>query len=152
VTGADGVARFVVTSPQPEIVTANNQVLVFVTRVGNDDRDFSSRSVAVGILGPSNATYPTPDFAIVPESPVVDVAVVFDASATTDEGVPCLDRCTYSWSFGDGSTGGGRVASHAYGAKGSYAVTLTVTDDLGSTGTVTRAVEVTEAEEEEEEE
>ena len=33
--------------------------------------------------------------------------MIFDASGTMDEGVPCGSRCTYSWSFGDGGTGSG---------------------------------------------
>lgn len=48
---------------------------------------------------------------------------------------------TYNWSFGDGATASGKTAAHTYGSAGTYTVTLTVTDDLG-TSTVSRDVTV----------
>jgi PKD repeat protein len=39
----------------------------------------------------------------------------------------------YGWSFGDGSGGTGKTASHTYAHPGSYTVSLTVTDDGGAT-------------------
>jgi PKD repeat protein len=50
---------------------------------------------------------------------------------------------SYAWEFGDGGTGTGATASHTYAAAGTYQVELTVTDDKGATGSVTRAVTVT---------
>ena len=35
----------------------------------------------------------------------------------------------YYWNFGDGNTGNGSIQTHAYSAKGTYTVTLTVTDN-----------------------
>ncbi len=51
---------------------------------------------------------------------------------------------SYAWDFGDGGTDVGITASHTYAAAGSYAVTLTVTDDDGATGVDTRGVTVAE--------
>jgi PKD repeat protein len=48
----------------------------------------------------------------------------------------------YSWTFGDGSSGSGANASHAYSSAGTYDVALTVTDSGGATGTVTKPVTV----------
>jgi hypothetical protein len=48
---------------------------------------------------------------------------------------------TYAWDFGDGSTGVGATASHAYTA-GSYTATLTVTDTRGAIGTATASVTI----------
>jgi len=140
VTGGDGVAQFVMTAPQSQTVTQNNQVVFYVTPLGGDVRDYSSRSVAVGILGPSNETYPTPAFTFVPESPVAGAKVVFDASTSTDEGVVC-DTCSFDWDFGDGNNSNGRVVDHTF-AAGTFAVRLTVTDVTGSGSTLTQTVTV----------
>ena len=52
---------------------------------------------------------------------------------------------SYEWDFGDGDVHGfGRNQDHDYAAPGTYFVTLTVTDDSGLKGTVTRAIVVTE--------
>ena len=40
---------------------------------------------------------------------------------------------SYAWDFGDGSTGTGKTTQHAYDAAGHYTVTLTVTDNSGTT-------------------
>jgi hypothetical protein len=42
---------------------------------------------------------------------------------------------SYSWSFGDGSSGTGAVASHVYAAPGAYSVSVTATDSAGNSVT-----------------
>jgi chitodextrinase len=42
---------------------------------------------------------------------------------------------TYSWNFGDGEVGAGKVVVHAYNAVGSYTATLTVSESGGLSGT-----------------
>ena len=58
------------------------------------------------------------------------------------EGVPPDAVFTFSWDFGDGTTGSGLTATHTYASAGSYSVTLTVTDNDGGTGTATQTVTV----------
>ena len=62
------------------------------------------------------------------------VAVVFDGSMSSD---PNGDPITFAWDFGDGSMGSGTTPSHIFTADGSYAISLTVTDDLGASSTAT---------------
>jgi chitinase len=57
--------------------------------------------------------------------------VLFDASASTAAAGNSI--VSYSWNFGDGRTGSGITAGHAYTTAGSYVVTLTVTDGYGRT-------------------
>ena len=70
-------------------------------------------------------------------------AVSFDAAGSVD---PDGGTLTYSWSFGDGSTGSGATTSHGYASWGgapaisNITVQLTVTDNEGNTNTTTRSI------------
>jgi PKD repeat protein len=52
---------------------------------------------------------------------------------------------SYSWSFGDSTSGSGPTVSHTYTAAGTYTARLTVTDNSGLTGTTSVSVVVTGA-------
>ena len=94
------------------------------------------------LVSPSNGAAPTAAFTFSPASPDMGQTVTFDASTTTDEGAACTS-CAFVWDFGDSTTGTGRVVTHVYGAAGTYTVTLTATDSLGSSSTpVTHTVTV----------
>ena len=71
-------------------------------------------------------------------SAVSGLTAAFDASASSDDG----SITSYAWGFGDGSSATGVNPSHTYTAAGTYPVTLTVTDNTGSTGTKTASVTV----------
>ena len=65
------------------------------------------------------------------------ITVSFMGSVTTG-----TTPITYSWSFGDNTTGSGASVSHAYSAAGNYTVTLTASNTAGS-ATATKAITVT---------
>ncbi len=68
---------------------------------------------------------PTASFVASPAKPLVDATVSFDASGSTD---PDDAIVSYAWDFGDGHSGSGKTATHAYTSHGTFTVTLTVTD------------------------
>ncbi|WP_430667240.1 PKD domain-containing protein [Jatrophihabitans telluris] len=61
----------------------------------------------------------------------------FDGRASSD---PDGTIASYSWDFGDGTSGSGATVSHSYAAAGTFSARLTVTDNQGATGSVTHSV------------
>ena len=72
-------------------------------------------------------------------STVTGASVDVNASSSND---PDGSVVSYAWEFGDGASGTGVTASHAYSAPGTYTVRLTVTDNAGATGVVTHPVTI----------
>ncbi|MFK7848540.1 MAG: PKD domain-containing protein [Rhodothermales bacterium] len=60
-----------------------------------------------------------------------------DASADSDGSV-----VSWAWDFGDGNTSTSQNPSNTYAANGTYTVMLTVTDDMGGTGSASQSVTV----------
>ena len=108
-----------------------------VTLTVTDDRN--GTATATKKIAVTNAT-PTAAFAA-PDSLRHETAGTFDAAGSSDRDGSLT---AYAWDFGDGTTGTGASAQHAYTWAGDYVVTLTVTDDDGATATSTRGVTVTD--------
>jgi PKD repeat protein len=104
-------------------------------------RQADIRVIPPGVILPPNGQ-PVPAFTMSPTPANIFQSVVFDASNTTDEGVPCGSRCTYSWTFGDGGTGSGQTATHEFRSAGTFAVTLRVVDDRGQSASLTQSITV----------
>ncbi|UTF54761.1 PKD domain-containing protein [Natronosalvus rutilus] len=77
-----------------------------------------------------------PQFDVDPTEPDVNETVTFNASASIG------NLTAYEWNFGDGATATGSVVTHSFDTIDTYDVTLTVTDDNGTTKTVTEPVSV----------
>jgi len=103
---------------------------------GNDGA--SGQSDTVTVTDTNSA--PTASFDYSPNVPETGETVTFDASGSSDSDGTIQ---SYSWDFGDGSTGTGEVVDHVYSDGGTYTVTLTVTDDDGDTDSVSTDVNVT---------
>lgn len=80
-------------------------------------------------------------FNVAPAILIVNQPVSFDGSASFNPNGTLIK--SYSWSFGDGAVSGqGPLVPHNYTSPGRYSVTLTVTDQNGSTGTLTKTIPV----------
>ena len=104
---------------------------------------------AVATATATATTAPTPE----PDSPPVAViegtsrAQVGDqVNLTGRNSQPAQGRTivNYAWDFDEGTTATGRDVSHVYDTAGRYDVELTVTDDLGLTGSTTFRVRIDE--------
>jgi PKD repeat protein len=75
-----------------------------------------------------------------PYSGTAGAAISFSSAGSSD---PDGSIATYSWDFGDGGNSTQQNPTHSYAAAGGYTATLTVTDNLGATGSAQGAVTVT---------
>jgi len=123
-------------------VTTTQTFTVTLT-VTDDDGATGVRTQSIEVLGPeaSDNGRPAARFTATPTYGNSPLAVQFDASLSRDlNGSIEL----YSWNFGDGSTGSGKVLTHTFiaAATSNFTVTLTVTDDDGAKGTTTAVITV----------
>lgn len=107
-----------------------------ISAVATDDAGATSTDVISISVGNSP---PIAAFSASSISGLEPLTVDFDASASSD---PDNDPLTYSWDFGDGSTGVGVLATHTFASQGTYDVTLTVSDGNGGVSTATQQIEV----------
>jgi PKD repeat protein len=105
----------------------------------------AERSNAVGdcLLWPQTA--PIAALSVSPSRAATGVFVVFDGSASRDPNGRGLPQ--FAFSFGDGASRSGldEQAVHRYSRPGTYAVMLTVVDDLGLTATASQTITIVRA-------
>lgn len=128
------------TAPPASTVVAGqtaSTITIVVTPVdagdarGEVSRQLDIRLEPFGVLVPVNPNL-IAKFTFTPSDPRILDTVTFDASLSTNGGVSCGGNCSYTWNFGDGSTGTGVVTTHQFRAVNTYPVTLTVTDARGA--------------------
>lgn len=112
-----------------------------VTLTVTDDAGHSGSTTNTVTIGSFSA--PTANFTVSPTDPVPTQSVNFNASSS--QATVGRVITTYSWDFGDGTpivTGASPLTSHPYATENTFTVTLTVTDDLGKTGSKSQTVSV----------
>ena len=143
VTGNDGRATLVYTAPLNGSVDTFTIVEVLVTPLGSDFNNSAARSASVRLVPPGRVDPPdglVPAFVFTPTSPTDHQPVLFDAS--TSQAPPNNPIVSYSWNFGDGRTGSGRLVSYQYSTPGTFVVSLTITDAFGRSATTSQLINV----------
>ena len=96
-----------------------------------------SQSVSVSSTGGGNNP-PSASFT----STCTDLSCTFDAGNSVDSDGTIV---SYGWDFGDGSSAMGQTTNRTFAADGSYAVTLSITDNFGASSSTTQQVSVSAA-------
>ncbi len=109
-----------------------------VTLTVSDSR--GAQATTVRTVTVTASTPPDAQFTFSPTSVGLNQDVFFDASQSR----ATLPRriVSYGWNFGDGTSGSGVTTTRRYSSPGTFQVTLTVTDDVGSSAQRVQGVTV----------
>jgi PKD repeat protein len=114
------------------ITGALDEVAVYARALTEKEvRDHYTASGRTAINRPPTAAFTTQ---------VDDLKLTVDGATSSDPDGPIA---SYTWDFGDGTSGSGVTATHTYSQGGTYSVQLTVADGLGATNSSSRSVTVT---------
>jgi chitodextrinase len=127
-TGTGRTATHDYSAPGTYIVT-----LTIIDGFGRSAATSQSLTVGAGVE-------PSSSFTFSPTDPVPGSTVNFNASSS--RAAPGRTIVSYTWDFGDGTSGSGVQASHRYPVLGNYTVTLVVRDDAGRTAVASQTVPV----------
>lgn len=108
------------------IQSGTYEVILTVT----DDDPVNPMSDSVSVMIYVNSP-PVADFTYDPEDPYFGEVITFDGSISSD---PDGYIVNWTWDFDTGDYAYGEIVYYVYVSGGWYTVTLTVTDDMGSTG------------------
>jgi hypothetical protein len=146
-TASDGRAGIVFTAPTlplplPECANAAGGVTIVATPIGTNAQISNSSSVGIHFLVPATSSLAAlfaVNFAITPNPGVAGVPISFSDAGSVSPGHTIS---SFRWDWSDGATKTGSSVTHDFGAPGTYTVTLTITDDIGQSGSKTALVTV----------
>ena len=101
--------------------SAGSYTVTLSIKDGGSPQQTATSQQTISVTNPSSTL--TASFTYTPSSPQTGQSVTFTGTASGG-----TSPYTFTWSFGDGSTGTGASTTHTYSLVGSYAVTLTVVD------------------------
>jgi len=140
VTNGDVRATAVFTAPttplpKPECSGLGSTVTVRAFPVGTNAQTTNSSTASINLLTPSTTT-PSKTFAVnfsMSLNPgIVNLPITFSDAGSVSPGHTIT---AYEWAFGDGTPNKiGSNVVHDYGSRGTYVVSLTITDDVGQSG------------------
>jgi PKD repeat protein len=129
------------------------QTNTFETTSPSTSESFPSQGgyvVALTVMAPDGTSYGTahtvfavdygPNPAFNPPTAYAGIPTKFNASVSDPN--PGSWIVSYSWDFGDGTTGSGGSAAHTFSRPGNYTVTLTVQDNYFALASVSQDVTV----------
>lgn len=123
-------------APVTNRITARNQAVRWTAQL-REVREFRAYvcNIDASIMGQGLSYPPVPIIILSPNPICLGISMSWDLSTSF---APNGTISTYAIDFGDSNNDTGSSGSHAYGAAGTYTVTVTVTDDTGvsQTGTV----------------
>jgi PKD repeat protein len=148
VSGPDGTAQVVYTTPYRTDFTANGHVMIAARPIGTDASAQLYRTITIELRSAEGRLFPEvpgnkpPTCDITAQAPfgfVVNQSILFQTQASDPDGY----IVRYFWTFGDSSDPTDKPdVEHHYSAHGTYTVTQTVTDNNGAQFTCTKDIRI----------
>jgi len=140
-TASDGRAGVVFTAPTlplplPECANGAGGVRIVAMSVGTNAMVGNAVSAGIRFLTPSSSSAPavfTVNFVMTPNPGATNIPVTFSDAGSVSPG-HAIPNSGFRWNWSDGATKIGPSVTHDFGAAGTYVVTLTITDDVGQSG------------------
>ena len=131
---ADGAEKYIATTKADKLSYTDSGLYPLTEYsyfiIAHDNNMYSVRSNTVNVTSGKDTIAPTAH--IKGNSLTIEgYSLSFDGSLSKDN----FGIKSYTWDFGDGSTGEGKTAEHTYSKAGTYTVMLTATDESGNTDT-----------------
>ncbi len=112
-----------------------------VTLTVSDGSLNDSETKAITANDPDTSVTVTANISTSDSGGVAPITISFDGSGSSSSDGSAI---TYSWDFGDGSTGNGVTTSHEYAIAGNYTTTLTVANAAGVSDIASTSIVITE--------